>query len=714
MKRLTEQQKLDIIKLYKAGVPPLQIGKQFEIWNNSVTRILRKAGVLRTQLIRISEDTEKFIIDQYVVKEISSEIIAQNLGIDGTTVCRVLKRNGIKLRPPTQNKRQYKIPEDYFETIDTEEKAYFLGMLLADGNLAKKGHGIKLLLHIKDNDVLEKFSMVMYGFLKIKNDEVVVDILDDDGNVVGHEIRVYGKVNVYCEKMHSDLIKLGCAPNKSHTITFPSQFNSDIPEHLMRHFIRGHFDGDGCISLGKPVVDVTSTKDYVEGLSKYLKDKLNIDEPTVCRRHLNRDTPTQNIQYTSRANIKAFLDFMYDGAKVYMERKYQSYLAFLEMLKNKQTSIEIRTSDISRYGTSLVPSWNGIQLVRRNVEKLSKDDKEAAAKFVFDFYRNGGFPFVNLSNDEIVKDFTRLKNYGAKEIECMVDGIKILRTTPPAGIATMKHFSPHFFDVKSGRDTNKPSMLETYKNDELFMKVVKNRIDRHHTISGNGIKQGLPNSKKAFKASIFCPAVAKFIYSTFCKEGDVIYDYSMGFGQRLMGALSLPFSVKYVGVDPLSKSVESNKAIFEFLHSGAMCNGKEAEFFQTGSEIFCDERYHGKINVAFSSPPYFDVEVYEHDKSQAYHNGSYYDFINAWWKTTISNISKLLEDDGVFILNMENEAKGFNILDDMIAIVENAGFVKSDEYRMQVSRNDKFNNANGEMKYEPIICFRRAQINANN
>ena len=56
---------------------------------------------------------------------VSSEIIALKLGINGSTVCRILKRNDIIIRPGTQNKRKYKINEDFFEVIDAEEKAYF-------------------------------------------------------------------------------------------------------------------------------------------------------------------------------------------------------------------------------------------------------------------------------------------------------------------------------------------------------------------------------------------------------------------------------------------------------------------------------------------------------------------------------------------------------------------------------------------------------------
>jgi DNA invertase Pin-like site-specific DNA recombinase len=102
MKKLDENQILEIIKLYQDGMTPKDIGDKFGIMNNSVTRILRDRGVDRTQLKRVTEENIKIIIQRYT-DGTSSEIIAKDLNIDGRTVCRILKRNNIEVRPTTRN-----------------------------------------------------------------------------------------------------------------------------------------------------------------------------------------------------------------------------------------------------------------------------------------------------------------------------------------------------------------------------------------------------------------------------------------------------------------------------------------------------------------------------------------------------------------------------------------------------------------------------------
>ena len=125
--------------------------------------------------------------------------------------------------------------------------------MYAYGNLSKSCSGIKISLHEKDRDILEKFSNYIYGFIKMYEENRVLP---------SGEPRKYLTVPVYCKKMHSDLIALGSPPVKTFTIRFPGE--NIVPNNLLHHFVRGYFDGDGCISianLSHPVVDLALTWD---------------------------------------------------------------------------------------------------------------------------------------------------------------------------------------------------------------------------------------------------------------------------------------------------------------------------------------------------------------------------------------------------------------------------------------------------------------------
>lgn len=686
MKRLNEEQIEEIIDLYQNGMMPKAIGEKFGIRNNSVTRILRKNGIERDKLKKVELDTILSIIEKYQSGQ-SSEIIGENLKLDSSTVLRILKKNNINIRPATENKRKYKINVDYFQSIDNENKAYFLGLLYADGSLAYGGSGIKLTLQAKDADILEKLSNEIYGFQKIR-------LSTDSEN-----IREYKSVDIYSQKMHEDLVKLGCPPRKSFTITFPLNI---MPQDLLKHFIRGYLDGDGCICLAndnRPVIDITSTEQFLVGLSAFIQKELNIDCGKLYQRHPERMTNTRNIQITGIEKIKLFLDYIYTNATIFLNRKRELYNQFLDLYQYKKGQKIEKYINITNYHSTYIPTYNEILLHSDNLIKCDNSTKEEIANYLLQFYRKNGFPYAKEAEDKLIGEFSSFKRNRNS-----IEENGIIKTYDQSALSIYKHFSPHFYEVNE-LHKDRLSMLDTFNNNELLLKVIKNRINGNHTIHGNMIKQGLANSRIAFKASVFLPSVAKFIYSKYTKENDIIYDYSMGFGQRLIGALALNHKVKYIGVDPWEKSVKSNQAIFDFFNAKIPGLNKEAEIIQGGAENYTD--YIGQVNLAFSSPPYFNIEQYEDNPNQAAYDNSYSNFINVWWRKTVKNITKMLTDDGYFIINIKKELDKFNIAEDMSNVILENGFKLETTYQMQLSKNTIFRNIGGQHKYEPIFVFKK-------
>lgn len=694
MKRLTADELNEIIKMYTDGINPKEIGEKFGIFNNSVTRILRKKGIIRNKLIRVSQDNINYIIKTYS-EGISSTKIATELDIDGGTVCRILKRNGVSLRPAEENKRKFDIKSDFFETINSEEKAYFLGLLYADGNLSKRGYGITISLQYQDVGILNKLSNIIYGFEKIRIDSV--DSLQNDGTILKRQYAVF---NIYSKKMHKDLQNQGCPPDKAFIIKFP-----EINDDLVRHFIRGIVDGDGCICVAnksRPVIDITSNLEFLEGLEKWCTDKLNISFNKIQRRHKDRDNSTRNLQLTSFNQIKKFLDLIYVDSTVYLERKFEKYKEFNSILDEKEKNKNLKCSNIEFYNTTYVPSYNGQLVNSEYLETISVDEKEKIADELTIFYKNNGFPYISLSDDELIKQFSHIKQIKLDKV-CKD---QIINLNNGLGNNVFKHFSPHFYEIKSGTRKDKPSMVEAFKDDVLLKKVLMNRLSQNFTINGNMLKQGLANSNVAFKGSIFNISVAKFIYSKFTKEGSVIYDYSMGFGQRLLAALSLPYNVKYIGVDPCEKTVESNENIFNFYSENIPELDKDADIICSGSENYFNINYENKVDLAFSSPPYFNLELYDDNTSQA-NSSTYKYFINTYWENTVKNAVKMLKDGGHFILNIKDVVDGFLLSEDMLNICKKHGLKLIDTYKMQLTKNIAFKNKDGVHKYEPIYVLQK-------
>ena len=116
-----------------------------------------------------------------------------------------------------------------------------------------------------------------------------------------------------------------------------------------------------------------------------------------------------------------------------------------------------------------------------------------------------------------------------------------------------------------------------------------------------------------------------------------------------MGAASSNKVKKYIGIDPWSLQIESANKMIEFFKIN------KAEMHKIGSEKFCPNELINQIDLCFSSPPFYNKEIYCLEESQAYHNKSFAQFVEDWWIKTAGNVHKTLKSDGIFIVNMSKK-----------------------------------------------------------
>jgi hypothetical protein len=188
------------------------------------------------------------------------------------------------------------LKEDYFESIDTKEKAYWLGFMYADGVVQEKhqkrggvGYRAKIILGIKDEDQVDRFIKCVGADAKRK-----IFSTDLRGrHFVG--IQLYNKI------FAGHLINQGCIPKKSFVITLPD-FND---AELDLAFFLGFFDGDGCIS-GCPSFCSASYK-FVE----MVKAKYNVIHKTQSR--LSSTGNTIYSQYIGKKLLQEMLNNYQDS-----------------------------------------------------------------------------------------------------------------------------------------------------------------------------------------------------------------------------------------------------------------------------------------------------------------------------------------------------------------------------------------------------------------
>ena len=150
------------------------------------------------------------------------------------------------------------------------------------------------------------------------------------------------------------------------------------------------------------------------------------------------------------------------------------------------------------------------------------------------------------------------------------------------------------------------------------------------------------------------------------------YDFSCGWGIRLLS--SMANNINYFGTDPnheLTNQLEQIKNDFDIAAHSSLMGRSSVEIKTQGSEVFVPQ-WIDKIGLAFSSPPYFDLEHYNIGE-QSINNSSYETWLSEYWSQTVDNIDKYLIEGGYFLLNMKN-IKKHNTLNDMCAIIKNKGF----------------------------------------
>lgn len=222
------------------------------------------------------------------------------------------KTNPKRIRNSKTISRKYHFKEDIFETIDTEEKAYWLGFLYADGNVSEYKNDISVGLAEKDAEHLSKLKMFLQTNAPIKKKKKK----HKNKTYIGYSLTVTS------QQTKKDLIDKGCMPRKSMNLSFPDK--KQVPKNLLPHFVRGYFDGDGSVThanKGRQIsAEILGTREFIEELIEWVGVDVNI--------HSFKHSPTTfRVQYFG-PKAEVFFKKIYQNASVSLSRKYERYVNF--------------------------------------------------------------------------------------------------------------------------------------------------------------------------------------------------------------------------------------------------------------------------------------------------------------------------------------------------------------------------------------------------
>ena len=260
-------------------------------------------------------DSEKLeIINQRKIG-ITEKEISKKFDISLRQYYNLLKLNNIEQKSKVV---RYKFNEDYFETIDTEDKAYFLGFIVADGCISDKTNTIKIIQ--KETDILYEFKRY----------------INSDGIVFTSKNRDISSFGISSAKTKNDLEKLGIHSNKTMVVKYPI-----IPDDLQNHFMRGVFDGDGCITLRTDKRDnqQRGQVNICSGSHDFIKeyyDKLVLFANLSGKNKIRCPKGTYHVvDWGGLSDVDNIYNYLYKDSNIYLKRKKETFDKVISITRNK-------------------------------------------------------------------------------------------------------------------------------------------------------------------------------------------------------------------------------------------------------------------------------------------------------------------------------------------------------------------------------------------
>lgn len=249
---------------------------------------------------RCDESQTLGMIEAYL-QGLSAKKAAQKFGFKDHKTCHAaLRRMGIPLEERTGRNRKYQFDEHFFESIDNEYKAYWLGFIAADGSINK--YVLSFHLGIIDKDHLKKFIDDISGTQKVTE-------------LTRKNKGQFAVTNVSSKIMITSLEKYSIIPHKSKTL---KPWNGE--SSLMRYYWRGVFDGDGSLcktQTGEWCMNCVGNQEMMNAFLRYAQE--------VCgtQTHVNPHGPSWSFVINGRYMIEKLMHHLYEDSQVFLTRKYE-------------------------------------------------------------------------------------------------------------------------------------------------------------------------------------------------------------------------------------------------------------------------------------------------------------------------------------------------------------------------------------------------------
>lgn len=329
-KKIDKNEELEIIRLHKEGMNTVQIGKKLNRNDCTIGRVLKRNGIdnrYKTQYPLSSED-KKIIRHEYLNNYNNCQVIWENFfkhTHPKTAIEHYVKNAGMS-RGAGRGSYNPNVHHSYFSHIDTPEKAYILGYIMADGSINKLKKTLRLECVDRDQEIIEFITQEVSPLSPIKYYE-----RKDRSLRTAYSY-------IYSVDIVKDLSNYGIVPNKqSQDIGLPK-----INRNLYNNYLRGYFDGDGTVWINKNLIQVSlcTTQKFGEDLINLLKQNMVITKPKNNLINMkDYGSDIHHLRITRTYDVRAFFNYIYNDNTFRLDRKYNKFINLISTTESKSKLI---------------------------------------------------------------------------------------------------------------------------------------------------------------------------------------------------------------------------------------------------------------------------------------------------------------------------------------------------------------------------------------
>lgn len=332
-------------------------------------------------------------------------------------------------------------------------------------------------------------------------------------------------------------------------------------------------------------------------------------------------------------------------------------------------------------------------------QKGNTKQKKQIVEVLFRYYREKGFPHTKLEDAQKENRMRRIMM--SKKILLEDNHLQ----TNHQGIDLANSFHPHMMDAYYSRGENSP--METFLDDNKLKDCINRWLELGNIPNEAGMRRILKTRNGTRGVGNFKPVIAKFIYDSNCPVDGKVLDPCAGYGGRLSGCIASNKGIYYHGIDPNSKTAIGNIKMADFFSMKDILNSKVYDFnfrFDLGCAEEVMPSLSNEYDLIFTSPPYFDTEVYSSEINQSYNKyNEYKQWLKYFLQTIVDESKRLLTKNGKLVLNIKNSTK-YKIADDLCEYCKcNWNLEKT--YHMRLANSEFHRNGDYQYHTEPIFIF---------